>query len=105
MQGRHRAGATSRLLAVTFTEGLTTILLQRGLYFYTTSVLGFDDVENLWLAFVQGLTYAAGALLSHPATARLRERRTALLSLALLCALHGFLALNSSTLAVMLAFP
>ncbi len=105
MQGPLGAGATARLLAVTFTESLATILLQRGLYFYTATVLGFDDTENLWLAFVQGLTYAAGALSSHPATARLGERRTALLALALLAGLHALLALNSSTLAVMLTFP
>jgi predicted MFS family arabinose efflux permease len=99
------AGATYRLLAVTFTESLATILLQRGLYFYTTSVLGFNETENLWLAFVQGLAYAAGALLSHPATARLGERRTALMALAALAALHGFLVLDSTTLAVTLTFP
>jgi MFS family permease len=105
MQGPLGAGATGRLLAVTFTESLATILLQRGLYFYTTSVLGFDDTENLWLAFVQGLTYAAGALLSHPITARLGERRTALLALVLLAGLHALLAIDSTTLAVMLTFP
>jgi hypothetical protein len=105
MQGPLGAGATRRLLAVTFTESLATILLQRGLYFYTTSVLGFDDTENLWLAFVQGVTYAAGAFLSHPATKRLGEQRTAQLSLLLLSGLHALLALDSRALTVSLTFP
>jgi MFS family permease len=65
------------LLAV-FTSSFAGTLLQRGGYFYTHQVLGFSQAQNLWLALLVGVVYVAGAITSHPLSARLGERRTLL---------------------------
>ena len=67
-------------------------MLQRGAYFYTHEVLGFDQAQNLWLALLTGLTYIAGAMGSHRLTVRLGEKRTLLCVLGALAAIH--VALN-----------
>lgn len=48
-----------------FIFSLATILLQRGVFFYTQYELGMSDSQNLLLAFATGVTYIAGAQLSH----------------------------------------
>lgn len=63
------------MLLVTFLESFATICFERGSYFYTNKVLGFSDVENLWLALVFGVTYVAGAVSSHPLAGRWGEKR------------------------------
>lgn len=48
-----------------FIFSLATILLQRGVFFYTQYELGMNDSQNLLLALAVGLTYIGGAQLSH----------------------------------------
>ncbi|MEI9941696.1 MAG: MFS transporter [Pseudomonadota bacterium] len=67
-----------RVLITVFTTSFAGTLLQRGAYFYTHQVLGFSQAQNLWLALLVGVTYVAGAMASHPLSARLGERRTLL---------------------------
>lgn len=62
------------LLTITFLESFSTILVERGVYFYSDSQLGFSSVHNLWLALGIGAFYAIGAMLSHRLTVRLGER-------------------------------
>ncbi|MHC4981837.1 MAG: MFS transporter [Planctomycetota bacterium] len=63
-----------RLFLMTFMESFATILLERGIYFFSQDRLDFGDAENLLLALSFGATYVIGSLLSHPASARIREK-------------------------------
>jgi MFS family permease len=76
------------LLWITFIESFATILVERGVYFYTRGVLGYSDVHNLWIALGLGLAYIVGASVSHPLAARLGERRLARVSVAGQLAAH-----------------
>lgn len=80
------------VLLVTFAESFSTTCLERGVYFYTTSVLKFDDAMNLWLALVFGIPYVIGALCSHAASIRMKEKTVLLLSLAGQVAVHLVMA-------------
>ncbi|MCX5661374.1 MAG: MFS transporter [Planctomycetota bacterium] len=71
----------ARLLALSFIESFATVLVERGVYFYSHERLAFDDAANLWLAFGIGAFYVLGALLSHRLAVRLGERRLLLLLL------------------------
>jgi len=64
------------LIPLTFMQSLATVLLERGLYFYTDEILDFSEAENLGLALVFGGCYAAGAMASHRVTAKRGERPT-----------------------------
>lgn len=76
------------LIPFSFVQSLATILLERGLYFYTQDQLGFSDTANLGLAFLFGSAYALGAIRSSAIT-RSRGERPALTAtiagLGLLC--------------------
>ena len=63
------------LLVLTFIESLSTILIERGSYFFCHDRLNFSDAENLSLALAFGTAYALGAITSHPVSRRLGERR------------------------------
>jgi MFS family permease len=93
------------LLALTFVESFGTVLLERGLYFFAHDVLGFGDLQNLWLALAFGVTYVAGALGSHRIATRLGEKRLLVLSLVSLLAVHAVLTAFPTALLVTLAFP
>jgi Major Facilitator Superfamily len=80
------------LFVLTFLESIAATLIQRGVYFYTHEHLRFGDLQNLWVAFGFGVTYVAGALLSHKLSLRLGERRLLLSCLSALLLLHGLLA-------------
>lgn len=69
------------LLAFSFIESAAVVLLERGVYFYTKDVLGFGEALNLGLGVLLGVTYVAGALLSHRLAERLGERRVVTLCL------------------------
>ncbi|HET9957758.1 MAG TPA: MFS transporter [Polyangiaceae bacterium] len=101
----HRARRTATILALSFVESFSGVLLQRGLYFYTHDVLAMSDRENLALALASGVTYAGGALLSHPLATRHGERRALLAVLTLLFALHTSLAVFPTTWMIALVFP
>ena len=86
----------ARLLFVTFVESIGTILLERGIYFFTHERLRFTERENLLLALLFGVFYVAGALLSHRAALRLGEKRLLYVTLAALLALHVALSLRAN---------
>ncbi|MEM8738113.1 MAG: MFS transporter [Planctomycetota bacterium] len=92
------------LLALSFIQSFATVLLERGLYFYTEERLAFTDAQNLTLALVFGLTYAAGALGSHKFTARRGERPTLRAVLLGLLLLQTLIALRTSPVVVWLGF-
>jgi hypothetical protein len=86
----------NRLLFVTFVESVGTILLERGIYFYTHERLFYGERENLLLAFAFGVFYVAGALASHRAAQRFGEKRLLLATLCGLLAAHTVLILHPS---------
>ncbi len=80
------------VLLITFAESFATTCLERGVYFYSTSILKFDDALNLWLALVFGVAYVTGALCSHAASIRIKEKTVLVLSLAGQLAVHLVMA-------------
>jgi MFS family permease len=93
-----------RLLLLSFAESFAAILLERAFYFYTHDVLLFSDTQNLWLAFVFGVTYIAGAVLSHRVAHALGERSLLLASIGVLLLFHLALATSSSPRLLLVAF-
>ena len=85
----------TRLLVFTFIEEFATVLVHRGVYFYTREALGFGENENLLLALCMGAVYVIGALPSHRTAKWLGNRR------ALLC----LLACQIATLALVYQRP
>jgi hypothetical protein len=65
-----------KILALTFVGSFAVISIERGVYFYTASRLGFGDGANLALALAFGLMYVIGSLVSHRVTVALGEKRT-----------------------------
>lgn len=82
------------MLLLSFIESFGTILLERAIYFYTHERLGYSRAQNLALALIFGVTYAAGAARSHWAAGRLGDRRALGATLAVLLVLHAALALS-----------
>jgi len=68
----------ARLLVFASIESFATVLVQRGVYFYTREALGFGENENLLLALGMGAVYVIGALPSHRVATRFGERRALL---------------------------
>jgi MFS family permease len=91
------------LFVLTFVESIAATLIQRGLYFYTHEQLGFTQSHNLWLAFGFGVTYIAGAMVSHGANKRLGERGLLLVCLAGLLLLHAAMAVWAQPLMLVTA--
>jgi len=98
---------TARVLVITFLESAATILIERGLYFYTHERLDFTGAENLGLALAWGVAYVVGAQLSHGVSRRLSEKRLLALTLvgqvlghAVLCVWAGSLAVVAMTMAI-----
>lgn len=90
--------------ALAFLESLGTILLERGLYFYTHDRLGISETGNLTLALLFGVTYVGGALASHSVVARAGEKHSLISSLAGLFILHTALWLNHSAAFIAASF-
>lgn len=86
-----RATWRRRVLVLSFIESFATILLERAIYFYSHERLGYSRAQNLGLALVFGLTYAAGAAKSHGLARRLGDRRALIATLGVLLALHAAL--------------
>jgi len=63
------------LLLIPFLEGFSTVLMERGIYFYAHRYLHFSGVLNLALAPAFGGAYVAGALSSHHLCRRWGEGR------------------------------
>jgi hypothetical protein len=66
------------LLVFASIGSFATVLVQRGVYFYTRDVLGFGESGNLLLALGMGVAYVIGALSSHRVAKRFGERRAVL---------------------------
>jgi hypothetical protein len=64
----------ARLLVFASLESFATVLVQRGVYFYTQANLGFGERQNLLLALGMGLVYVIGAFLSHRVAKRFRDK-------------------------------
>ncbi|HMJ16062.1 MAG TPA: MFS transporter, partial [Polyangiaceae bacterium] len=94
----------ARLLSITFLESVGTVMIQRGLYFYTHERLAFSERHNLVLALLYGALYVAGALTSHRAARGLGERRVLLGCLCGLLVLHVALSVSAGTSALTAAF-
>ena len=86
------------LLALVFIESLSTILIERGSYFYCKHHLGFSDAWNLSLALAFGIAYAFGALTSHPVCARLGEKRVLAAAMAAQLLVHAGMGLAPTSL-------
>lgn len=69
------------LLITSFLQFLAVAMLQRGVFFYTKSSLGFSDVGNLWFGVFTGVACTAGAFSSHAIANRIGERRLVILAL------------------------
>jgi MFS family permease len=100
-----RPSRARAMLWFTFIESLATILLERGVYFYTHDVLRLSERQNLLLAAAFGVAYVVGALASHGAAVRFGERRLLLAAQAALFALHGGLAFFPEAAALTVCFP
>lgn len=99
------SGSARRLLLVTFFESFGTVLLERGIYFFTSDRLRYSEPQNLWLALSFGVAYVGGALVSHRLAQRLKERSVLLGALAALLVLHAALAFRTDPASVSLLFP
>jgi len=71
----------ARLLLISFLESFATVLIQRGLYFYTEDVLHYTQLQNLMLAVPVGGLYIFSALISHRMTQRFGEKPVLIVSL------------------------
>jgi predicted MFS family arabinose efflux permease len=94
----------ARLLLITFVESIGTILLERGIYFFTHERLHFSDRENLLLALLFGVFYVSGALFSHRAALRFGERRLLYTTLYGLLAFHAALTFRATGLSIAVSF-
>lgn len=101
----NQLGRLQRIFLLTFVESFSGVLLQRGLYFYTHDVLGFDRSKNLWLALLSGVAYVIGAVASHPVSKRSGERRLLMVTLGGALSMHLLLMQNAAPWALMTAFP
>jgi hypothetical protein len=89
-----KEGWRRRILVLSFFESFGTILLERGIYFFSHERLGYSDAENLALAAGFGIAYTAGASLSHGLSRRLGDRTALALTLIGLLALHAWLGVS-----------
>jgi hypothetical protein len=86
-----------RVLVLSFIESFGTILLERAIYFFTHERLGYSRAQNLGLALIFGVTYAAGAARSHGAAGLLGDRRALCGTLLVLLAVHVGMATAPET--------
>jgi len=77
-----------RLIAITFIESFATICVERSVYFYARKAFAFTDATNLWLALSFGAAYVLGALASHRAADRLKEKPLLAAAIAAQCLVH-----------------
>ena len=94
----------ARLLLITFVESIGTILLERGIYFFTHERLHFSERQNLLLALLFGVFYVGGALSSHRAALRWGEKRLIQTTLYALLVLHVALSFRATGLLIGVAF-
>jgi MFS family permease len=102
--GARQASWRRRVLWLSFVESFGTILLERAIYFFSHERLGYSRGQNLALALVFGVTYAAGAALSHGAARRLGDRSALASTLVVLFALHVALGVAAFGVALAVLF-
>ena len=90
----------SRLLAIAFGESFATMLIERGVYFFSHERLGFGDLANLALALGFGTAYMVGALTSHAVARRASEKQVLVLALLAQLAAFGVLVAWHDAVAV-----
>jgi MFS family permease len=66
------------ILLISFLESIATILVERGIYFYTEKFYHFEKIHNLLLAFIFGLFYAGAAVTTERISSRYGEKSTLL---------------------------
>jgi MFS family permease len=93
-----------RVLVLSFIESVGTILIERAIYFFSHERLGYTPGQNLALALVFGLTYTAGAALSHGAAQRLGDRAALVWTIVALLGLHVLMALAPGGTLLAVAF-
>lgn len=94
-----------RLILITFIESFGTVMLERGLYFYTHGKLGFSEAANLWLALAFGIVYVAGAMASHPVAERFGERRALVWTIIVSALMHLSLVVWRGPVMLAVMFP
>ncbi|WP_432797139.1 MFS transporter [Poriferisphaera sp. WC338] len=94
----------NRLLIITFIESFATILLERGVYFYTKDILHFSELQNLLIALMFGILYIIGALNSHKIATRWTEKRVLLASITGLTIIAAILSLIALPLLFVISF-
>jgi len=92
-----------RLILIVFIESFTTMLVQRGIYFFCDTRLGFSDELNLWLALCFGAVYVVAAVSSRRVSARMPERSLVVLTVAAALGIHVLLALSPTTAVIFTA--
>jgi len=80
-------------LLLTFSASAGSLVIQTGIYFLTTNMYKFTQVENYSLGVVQGLTYIAGAMGAGPLIRALRRAIPGLSTRAVLISMLSFIAL------------
>lgn len=102
---RLSVGHKAHILLLTFVESVASILLVRGIYFFTNERLAFSETQNLWLALGYGVLYVAGAYASHRLTSRFSEKRTTVVLISALFASHFALLLAPNSTVLSFLFP
>jgi MFS family permease len=85
-----------RLQIFTLIENFSSALIGLGAFFYAKEKLGFTDGQNLAMGLAVGVSFVTGAILSHPLSARIGERRQLFAVLGLTLATHVTMGLFGS---------
>jgi MFS family permease len=88
------------LVLMTFLESYATIIVERGLYFFTDQQLQFTVVMNLAVALSLGAAYVLGAMVSHRLAEPFGERRMIGLCIVGQLAVHLVMAIWPTTLSM-----
>lgn len=91
------------LFFLVFVEHIATVLLERGIHFYTEARLGFTPTQNLIVGLAAGVAYVVAALASHAVAHRFTEKRTLIACLAGLIGFNLGLCFNQTTAFVVAA--
>ncbi len=87
-----------RLQIFTLIENFSSALISVGAFFYAKEKLGFTDGQNLAMGLAVGVSFVIGAILSHPLSARVGERRQLFAVLGLTLATHVTMGLFGSAM-------
>ncbi|MCP4377795.1 MAG: MFS transporter [bacterium] len=94
---------TAILLLITFIESFSTILSERGSYFFCKEYLKFNTMGNLWLALTFGSGYLLAAWRAHWLVLRIGDKRQLMIALAVLVCVHIWLYFCVSSVVIFIA--